>query len=110
MFCFINKESGKLGKATTFNLPLEWINAHPDTGVVFDQQTIPDWGRVCRDVLKLAAGLPDLPHIAWDIALLDDDIAIIEANGWSHGAVFQMEKPLLTDTRVKSFYKHHGVL
>ena len=110
LFCTINKETGRLGKATTFRSPIRWFDKHPNTGVVFQEQCIPQWDKVCREVLELAATFPDMPHIAWDIALLDDEISIIEANGWSHGALFQVETPLLMDPKVLNFYQHHGVI
>ena len=46
----------------------------------------------------------------WDIAVLDDGLVIIEANGWTDFAIFQLKKPLLMDPRIRAFYEYHGVV
>jgi hypothetical protein len=107
----IDLETGRLGPGSApRRLPFRWLDRHPDTGIVFEDQTVPNWDAICSEMLGLAAKFPLLPHIAWDIAVLDDGIVIIEANGWTDFAIFQLKEPLLADPRIRAFYQYHGVI
>ena len=60
----------------------ERIPKHPDTGKTFKGFQYPCWEKVLELVQKAAKMIPQLRHIAWDIAINDKDEAIlIEANG-----------------------------
>jgi hypothetical protein len=111
--CNIEPDSGRLSNAVAgFYLdgPVRRIECHPDTGMVFADQVIPDWESIREQVVILAAKFPMLPYIAWDLAILDEGISIIEANSWSELGSIQMGKPLLADPRVRKFFEHHKVL
>jgi hypothetical protein len=109
----IDHTTGQLGKAMK---PLddgpgfEWIDQHPETGLVFQDQVIPDWENVCGSLLETAEKLPYLPLVAWDVALLEDGISIIEGNHWSMLSDFQCNRKLLEDPRVRAFFRHHNML
>jgi len=113
LFCNIEPESGKLSKAVAgFHLdgPARRIEHHPDSGVRFEEQVIPHWHNILEQTVALAVKLPMLPYIAWDLAILDHGIVVIEANSWSELASIQMGRPLLADPRVRRFLEHHDVL
>ena len=107
----IDLASGRLSQAVRLKSePCEWLDRHPETGVVFDQQVIPAWSQVCATILGVAAHVPMLPLIAWDVALLDDGIVVIEGNYTSAVDFFQAFRPLLANSRVRAFLAHHRVL
>jgi hypothetical protein len=113
VFCNIDMETGRLGRGVPHHCwdePLRFIDHHPDTGVVFQEQTIPGWRGVTGEILEVAAGLPGLPYIAWDVALMDDGVTFIEGNRWSDLSSLQLARPLLADERVRRFFTYHGVV
>jgi hypothetical protein len=110
LVCSIDLDTGRLGKGKLTHLPAQWQDRHPDTGLVFEDQIIPNWDAIRSEVLGIAASLPMLSYVAWDIAVLDDGISIIEANGWSALSIFQMREPMLKDPRIREFYEHHGII
>jgi len=112
-FCNIESETGKLSKAFADWGGAgddSWIDRHPDTGVIFENQVVPDWGGLCEQTVELASKLPMLPYIGWDLAILDGGFAVIEANSWSDVITLQMGQPLLADPRVRRFFEYHNVL
>ena len=107
----IDLRSGRLSRAVRLKSePCEWLDRHPETGIVFDQQVVPAWGQICATLLGTAARFPMLPLIAWDVALLDDGLVVIEGNHVSAVDMFQAFRPLLADSRVRAFLAHHRVL
>lgn len=110
--CDIDIDKGCLGRAATGFYdkgPFRWIDKHPDTGIRMQGLTIDGWARICNQVETLADKFPRLPYIAWDIALGDRDIIVIEGNAWSDVSLFQIYRPLLLDNRIDAFLKHHYV-
>ncbi len=94
--CRIDIVSGRLGKASRIFMDrnLNWIEEHPESGVRFEEMVIPGWDEICAQVIELSAHLPLTPYIAWDIALLDDGICVIESNSWSDLMAYEIEEPL----------------
>lgn len=113
LMCNIDRETGRLSKAVAgyaLDGPVRRIDRHPDSGVIFEDQVIPRWKSICEQAITLSGNLPMLPYIGWDVALLDEDIVIIEANSWSEIVIMQMGRPLLTNPRVRRFFEYHNVL
>ena len=113
MSCNIELKTGRLGKAVFGSHKgnhFRYLDRHPETKVILEDQIIPDWNRICEEVLALAAKFPILPYIAWDVAIRDGGITIIEGNTWSDVYIFQTDRPLLADPRVRRFFKHHNIL
>jgi len=113
MSCNIDLKTGRLGKAAiefSMDKPFRCLDRHPETDVVFEDQIIPDWNRICDGMLALATKFPILPYIAWDVAICDGGITIIEGNTWSEINVFQTDRPLLADPRVRKFFQHHNII
>jgi len=110
--CRIDLSAGRLGKASKIFMDrnLHWMERHPESGVRFEDTVIPNWDRICREVLELAARLPQLPYIAWDIAVLDDGICVIETNSWSDLMAYEIEEPLKKNPAILNFFKHHNVV
>lgn len=113
LYCNVDLETGRLDKAMTPGdtpYSFEWIDRHPETTVAIEEQAIPDWGGICEAMLDLAGNVPMLPYVAWDVAMLDQGISVIEGNHWCELDGFQMYRPLLADPRVRRFLEHHNVL
>jgi len=111
--CNIDLTTGRLGKGImnmVSEKPLRRIERHPETNAPLEGQTIPNWSGICQEMLDLAAKFPILPYVAWDIALLDEGIVVIEGNRWSGLNVFQHSKPMLADERIQRFFRYHRII
>lgn len=111
--CDIDLVSGRLGKAAKGfyrSRSIQWVEKHPDTGARFAGHTIEGWSQICMTITGIADKFPQLPYIAWDVAMGKDDIVVIEGNTWSDVAFFQIYRPLLLDKRIESFLKHHKII
>ena len=53
---------------------------HPDTGFSFDGFTLHEWGNIKQGIISIAEKAPEFPDIAWDIAITNDGIKVIEFN------------------------------
>jgi hypothetical protein len=79
----IDVATGKLGAATDWGLRPRhgWQSHHPDTGGLIDGRVLPLWAET-RALAELAhAAFADRHIIGWDMAILEDGPAIVEANG-----------------------------
>lgn len=107
----VNAEDGTLGRAgITRNGRLTWHDNHPDTKVRIKGIRIPRWHNVRDSILQLAKILSFIRYIAWDIVIQDEGFTVIEGNANGNLDLFQMHRPLLSDPRVRAFYKHHRVI
>lgn len=105
----IDLETGALTEARCLH-NRNVYHTHPDTGVVIEGTVIPQWKEIKEKVMSLAANLPYMNFIAWDLLLTQDgDICVIEANTSSGVNIIQLwggqRKGELGD-----FYRHHGVI
>jgi len=113
VYCNIDLATGRLGQGVEGffkDRPYQRIARHPETGATFEGETVPNWVDVCEEINSLAARLHLVPYIAWDVALLDDGIAVIEGNRWGDLSWFQVDRPLLVDGRIRRFLRYHDVL
>ncbi|MFC6723947.1 sugar-transfer associated ATP-grasp domain-containing protein [Halobium palmae] len=107
-------EDGVLGDAAQW-LPSEGVvrryGTHPDTGTTIEGARVPDWPRIRRLVLEIAAEFPSLPRLGWDVVHTGDgEFDVLEVNAHAATRTFQVHRPLLCDPRVRRFYRHHGCL
>lgn len=54
---------------------------HPDNGLKFIGYQVPDWDQLTALVKKMAAELPSVRYISWDMAHTANGWVVIEANG-----------------------------
>ena len=60
----------------------ELMQQHPDTGKIFKGFQYPCWKKLRTTVTKMAKMIPQLRHIAWDIAInVNNEVVLIEING-----------------------------
>lgn len=92
------------------NKKIDWVTKHPDTGVVIEGTQIPNWNEVKKSVISIADKFSFLDYVGWDVVVTTDGIKIIEGNNYSDVNFLQIHQPLLSDERVKEFYRHHGII
>lgn len=63
--------------------------AHPDSGVVFSQYTIPQWEQCCELARAAHREFPFLHSCGWDVAITPEGPIIIEGNAWWASVYFQ---------------------
>ncbi len=108
----VNVGAGALERVVGFPSAgkLEWRTDHPDTGAQITGAVIPNWDAMTSELLRVSAGLPRIHYVGWDVLVGDDDFFLIEGNSYPALGVVQVHEPLLTDPRVRAFYRHHGVI
>ena len=53
---------------------------HPDTGITFKNYSLPEWSSMIALCKEMAAMVPKVPWIGWDMAHTDHGWVIIEGN------------------------------
>lgn len=107
----VDVENGELSEAAQLdNGLLRWHDTHPDTNNTISGKVIPRWDEVTETILKIILNRPHLQYVGFDVVVTDDSLKIVEANGNMDVDVLQVHRPLLSDDRVRRFYRHHGVI
>jgi hypothetical protein len=108
----IDLETGILGDATShpLNSSHTRYSSHPDTGFKFEGKVIPKWNDIKSEILNGVGKLPMLKCVGWDFLLSDKGLVAIEGNHHPDPDVLQGHEPLLTDERIKAFYKFHKII
>lgn len=108
----IDLETGTMGRAAGFPRAgrLEWHSTHPDTGAQIEGRRVEQWATIREELVALAARLPFLPYIGWDIIATDDGFFIVEGNNRSDVNLIQIHGPLLADGRVRAFYERSRII
>lgn len=76
----IDTESGIFSKYAFTEHTTEIFEKHPDTNFKFEGSVIDNWGKVKQKILDYAVRATEFPEVAWDIAILEKGIAVIEIN------------------------------
>ena len=79
MVCELDKATGTI-ISPGYNLQGERFVQHPVTGVLLPGLVVPQWNKVLETVKKAALVTPNIGHSAWDVAVSETDITLIEAN------------------------------
>lgn len=77
--CELDKESGT-AVGPGYNLKGERFIRHPSTKVMIPGVTVPMWGKILQTIKEAALVNPNLGHCAWDVAVSESEISLIEAN------------------------------
>ena len=108
----IDLATGELGEAVVFPFDgeLTWYERHPDTDARIEGTTIPDWERLREGLLEMAGTVPYLPYVGWDVVVTGaGEFEVVEANSYPGVKSLQVHRPLLTDERIRRFYRARGV-
>jgi hypothetical protein len=76
----IDSESGTMSKYAFTEHKMEKFVKQPDTGFVFEGFVLRDWEKIRTSIKEYAKKTPEFPEIAWDIAVQEDGISVIEIN------------------------------
>ncbi len=66
------------GAMNKYSMRLE--QKHKDTGAEFSAVTIPYWNECCKLVKEAAKRVPEVPFVAWDVAITEKGVDLIEGN------------------------------
>ena len=83
---------------------------HPDTGAPVSGCSIPHWLAVIDCCHAAMVQQPGLQYVGWDVVVARDGPVLIEGNNKSDVNLIQAHRPLLANSRVRSFYERHGLL
>ena len=79
MTCEINLELGVVtGPGRDLSGNVYYI--HPQSRIVIPGIIIPNWQKVCQMIIRAAMLVPNQGHVAWDVAVSSNKIAIIKGN------------------------------
>lgn len=109
----IDHQTGRINRVITgFGLDVVEVTHHPDSGVLLNTVSVPDWDNVLDFTFRAALTLPKLRFQQWDISLSDAGPMALEVNlfGTAGGTASQLlyGRGLLDDT-MKSFLSRHGL-
>ena len=77
----VNSETGTLGQGVFKpHYGGDWVSEHPDTGIRFEGERLPEWDAILECCRRAAATLSGIRAVGWDIALTPDGPVIIEGN------------------------------
>lgn len=88
---------------------VSWHDHHPDTGARIAGVGVPGWDALRTTIRSVAAAVPEVPYVGWDVIVTDDGPRLIEGNSNTDTDLLQAHGPLLTDERVRAFYRAHGI-
>jgi len=78
---------------------------HPETQMPIEGVVIPYWETIKTQILHMAASVPFLPYIGWDLIVTESGFKVIEGNNCPDILLFQIHGPMLTDGRIRRFYE-----
>jgi len=76
----VDIESGILNKYGYTEHTNEKFERHPDTQFLFDGNSIKGWHEIKAHILDFANKSSEFPEVGWDIAILENNISVIEIN------------------------------
>jgi hypothetical protein len=106
----VDPATGRLGAASDMGLKptTHWHEAHPLTGGRIAGRIVPYWPEVTALVTEAHAKLGERVVIGWDVAVLEDGPAIVEANGLPDQDILQrIHKAPLGQARLGQLLAHH---
>jgi hypothetical protein len=102
----VNVNTGVMGKAVPKPSParLHFVEKHPETASQIEGVTVPHWDMIKTGILEMAATVPFIPCIGWDVIVTASGFKVIEGNNCPGLRIFQVHSPLLADPRIKRFF------
>lgn len=76
----VDRNTGKLSKYAFDERNVRY-DKHPDSGVVFDEITLPNWGELLDICKEISVKFPSVKCIGWDFAYTCNGWVIVEGNG-----------------------------
>lgn len=109
----VDQQTGRITRVINgTGLDLVDVEQHPDTGVVLNTLSVPDWRQVVDFTFSAALALPKLRFQQWDIALSSEGPLALEVNLFGTGGCdltqLLYRKGLLDDP-MRAFLARHGL-
>lgn len=79
MVCELEKETGTI-IGPGYNMLGEKFVHHPVSGILLPGLVVPNWDKVLKVIREAAMVSPNIGHTAWDVAVSETDVTLIEAN------------------------------
>jgi hypothetical protein len=99
------KSSGRFGQ----HFGGGYVETHPDSGVRFEDLTLPFWTEAKDLCSKAARAFPSIRMIAWDVAFAEDGPVIVEGNGgWNQKSLQSLGQGYLTPER-RARFEREGI-
>jgi len=86
------------------------LYSHPDTGVVWQGQGLPNWGYVKQKIYDICDHISSLDYVGLDIIITEDGMKLCEIN--SHPAMDYaqlLSGAVLKKENIKKFFAHKGL-
>jgi hypothetical protein len=97
LWCPVDLESGRLGRARLRSVGSPSFESHPDFQGAIAGRLLADWAESCQMVIAAHRRLPEHRALGWDVALSDRGPIILEANrGWETALPQRLSGPLGT--------------
>ncbi len=101
---YIDLESGVMSYPC-INFKLDKFEKHPYTGEQLVGFKMPNWEELKEFVIKASSVIPQIRYVGWDIAVLKDGFAIIEANHDPGHRIIQSTSQIGIYERIKEIIK-----
>lgn len=75
---------------------------HPDSHYPLVGVKVPNWEICCSSVIEAAKVVPQVQYVGWDVAIPENDVAIIEGNHDPGHDVVQMIEQIGLYDEIKS--------
>ena len=104
----VDIDTGEYGKETYYESGFDFIKIteHPDSQIPF-KGIIPRWEFIKEKVLEMAAYVPQLTYMGFDVCITEDGFKIYEINSHQGIELYQLSYPLLKDNPAAEFFKSH---
>lgn len=110
----IDIQTGKIGSMSCIdsfdeNDERVYYDTHPDNGAQIKGKVVPNWESIKAEIVEVTRKLPYFSMIAWDIAVKDEGIAVIEVNMKSSLNIFQIHGGM-RNSYLGQKYREHGFI
>lgn len=96
MVMIVDQETGRVASPASCKKCLNMVR-HPDTGVFLPGFQVPHWDKVVALINEVATQCEGIHYVGWDVAILKDDVSLIEANPSGDFNLYQ--EPMQTGCR-----------
>ena len=107
---FINMDDGRLSnglRCSFTEAKKEVFESHPSSSMPILNAQIPDWVSLKNRINLMAARMPYLKYVGWDIILSDGELFVLEGNVSPGLGLIQMFKPMSEFPKAWNFFKHY---
>lgn len=80
VFYPLNLEGGFVEGYGEVNSTYDFSGIHPGTNIIMIGKQIPHWEKVLDMIIKAAKQVPQIRYVGWDVAILSNDVELIEGN------------------------------